>query len=184
VFSGFTLAIISAVSSRAAEPDPLSLMTRPRGHAVQVGAGHHHVVVVAAGPLGDHVDVGAGLRRVDPNVRGRAGLGERLTVGEAGAHHRDGGRGRGERPDDQSLTVGRVALVEDDDRLGAGGLGVGCLVREGAGATLDQRDVGGPAEVQPGEVGRFAATGRGPRWHQVDVDRDHWAGHVTRPRGW
>ena len=80
MFSGFSLAIISAVSRSAAEPEPLSLMPGPSVHGVEVRAGHHDVVVVRAGQLGDDVHVGrvSAARHVD--VRRRAGLGERRAV--------------------------------------------------------------------------------------------------------
>ena len=68
-----------------------------------------------------------------------------------------------------------VALVEDDDRLGAGVLGVLRLQAEGAGAALDQRDVGVAAEIERGEVRGLTPAGRGPWRGEVDVDRDHGA---------
>ena len=94
------------------------------------------------------------------HVRGRAGLGQRLAVGEAGADHRDVGVESGASVPTIRPSRGRVvALVEDDHGLGAGGLGVERLDGERAGAALDQRDVVGAAEVEAGEVGRLAAAG-------------------------
>jgi hypothetical protein len=58
----------------------------------------------------------------------RAGRGH--AVGEAGPDGGDVDVEVSQRADDQGLTVRAVALVEDDDRLGPGGLGVQGLVGE------------------------------------------------------
>ena len=109
--------------------------SRPLDDAVEMGAGHDDVVVVPALELRDHVEVRPGLGRDHVHERGRARLRQRRAVGEARAHDRDvmgdrtgrpvrdGYHARGVR-DDQALAIGRVALVEDDHRLGARQLGV------------------------------------------------------------
>ena len=74
--------------------------------------------------------------------------------------------------DDPTLTLGRVALVENDDRLGTGLLGIERLGPEEAGPTLDECDVIRTAEVEAGEVCRLAAARGGPVADEVDVDRD------------
>ena len=87
-----------------------------------------------------------------------------------------GSDARGVR-DDQRLALRGVALVEDDDGLGAGLFGVVGLRPEEAGAALDEGDVGVAAPVDAGEVRRLAAAGRDRvlALVQVDVDRDHVA---------
>ncbi len=109
---------------------------------------------------------------------------QRLTVGERGTDHRDGDCGavREQRAHDQPFAGRVVALVEDDHRLGSGVLGVDRLDPEGARAPLDQGDVRVAGEVG-GEVGGLAPAGDGiPGKHQVDVDRDHVSGDLSRAR--
>jgi hypothetical protein len=62
-----------------------------------------------------------------------------------------------ERPDDQTLTQGSVALIEDDHRLSAGSLRIQRLQAEGARSSLDQRDVVRAAEVESREIACLAA---------------------------
>jgi hypothetical protein len=104
--------------------------------AVEVGAGHHDVVLVPARQLRDDVVVGAGL-----GLNGypcRLGLRERFAVGEARAHDGDGYR-RNSAPgrrdsiaNNQGFPVRSVPLVEDDDPRCAGGLGVHRLESDAA----------------------------------------------------
>ena len=130
---------------------------------VEVGTDEHHPVGVAGRRVGD--DVAGGPGRVDLGHGGDMDdhpAGHRLGVegggvGEAQADHRDL-EGAAEGADEQLLTT-RVALVEDDDRVVAGLNGVGRLLREGAGAALDERD---PRLVGRGggEVAVLTARGR------------------------
>jgi hypothetical protein len=155
--------------------------------AVEVGAGQHDVVRVFAGQLGDDVVVASGLRRKHLHEGRGARPGQRRTVGEACTHH---GNAVGDRVrqrltgvvgvvqacgvgDDKSRPVRCVGFVENDDCFGAGLLRVEGLGSEEARAALDQRDVGGPTPIDPGEVGRLAAACGAALRRQVDVDRDH-----------
>src|SRR4028118_130720 len=102
-----------------------------------------------------------------PRDRGGTRRRQGLALGEAGADHGDGvlhHRAVGEAgrvADEQLRPVRRVALVEDDHRLRAGLLGEERLVAEGAGAALDERDVGVAGEVDGGEGRGLADAGGG-----------------------
>ena len=137
-------------------------------------AGHDDVVIVLAGKLRDHVHLRPRLRRRHLDKGGRTGLCQRRAVCEGCSHDRDGHGGAvgQERPDDQPFTVGCVALIEDDYRLGTGSLRIDRLYAEGASATLDQRDVGRAAPADPGEIACLAAARACPRRHEIDVDRN------------
>ena len=120
---------------------------------------------------------------VDLDPRGRTGSGQCGAVREARADDGDVERLRveaEERAGDQALAQRGVALVEDDDGLGARRLGVDRLDPELARPALDQRDVCRAAEVQAGEVGRLAPAGdRITRRGEHDVDRDDVAAHLA-----
>ena len=119
---------------------------RRPGNAVEVGAGHDDVRIRLW--LGDDV---LGVR--GPPTRWRstmwasvpAAMGSELADGRVeGADGREpGGTAEGDGAEGGPLPLGGVALVEDDDADGAGLLGEGDLLTEGAGAPTDQRDVAG-----------------------------------------
>ena len=139
---------------------------------VEMTSGHDDVVVVHPVELGDHVR----LRIVhDRDGRGRAGLGEHLTGGEAHADHRDGDRreGRARRRHRRDVregaaAVGRrdggVPLVEQDHCRRARGLCIRDLEGEAAATPLHQCDpAGDEAREVAGTAGRRSGERRPDR---------------------
>ena len=134
VFSGFSFEICWAISSSAAEPLPLSLMPGPACTESRCAPAITTLSSFVPGSSAMTLTCGRDSGAVDHDVRRRAGLREGCAVGEARADDRDGQRrlvDAEERAGDRGpRAVGRVALVEDDDRLGAGRLGVDRLDAE------------------------------------------------------
>ena len=121
-----------------------------------------------------------------------------LAAGERGLHDRDAARvAGGQRAVDQALTVGGVALVEQDHPDGTRRRRVRGLGLERTRAALDQRDVAGrergevvgTTRVRDGvprhRVGRersVASAAARARRHEVDVDGRDGCRHVARIR--
>ena len=101
-----------------------------------------------------HIDMGRGARRR-----------QRCAVGEAGAD--DGNPYVGWRTIrkgrcgsyNQPFALRCVSLVEYDDCLGSGRFRIDGLLRKTAGTSLNQGNVIGAGEIEPGEISRFAAAG-------------------------
>ena len=81
---------------------------RPLDNAVEVSAGHHHVVLVLARQLRDHVVVGAGLRRHHLDECRGTLRSQGHTVGEASADDRDAVRDRSRGTWDRRIDARRV----------------------------------------------------------------------------
>ena len=169
VFCGVYFLLLPSASATVrivAEPVPLSWMPGPSPTESRWAPNIDDVVGVDARQVGDDVLGRVGDdRRVGGQVdrRPRSRTTQPVAVGRV--EDRDGQRADDaltERAADDVLTtgIGGVALVEDDDGLGAGRLGVDGLEAERTGAALDQRDVGRTAEVEPGEVGGLTARRR------------------------
>lgn len=125
-------------------------------HAVEVGAHHDDVVGVTGLGLGGDVEGLAGLHRlVEDELHRHWAVGH---LGEQGLARRlrDAGRRSGRRVDSTEGAVeGAGGVVVDDDGGGADLVGHLCLLREGAGATADERDLAG--EVGPTVGSRVTA---------------------------
>ena len=164
VFCGFSLAMFSAISSRAAEPLPLSLMPGPAWTESRWAPAITTLSLLVPGSSAITFTCGRSsggsttMNAVEPacasaapsaNEAPTTGIVTRCAAGN-------------ERADDQPFPRWRVALVEDDHGLGPCRLGVDRLDRERAGPALDQGDVAPTAEVSA-EVGGLATARHGAR---------------------
>ncbi|MCY1508384.1 hypothetical protein D9M68_426910 [compost metagenome] len=148
-------------------------------HRIQVRAGHHHVLRIAAPGFGHQVE---GLRLLADHVRHHAhlqagGLGPGHAVVIGGEQRRNAalvGIAQGDVL--QALALLGVALVEDDHAHRASRRGVLRLHLEVAAATLDQGD---GAAGETGEVLRLAAAGGGVAGAEGQVHRHHRGADVA-----
>ena len=183
MFSGLTFDICWATSSSEADPLPLSLMPGPActesrcapaittlSSFVPVSSAITFFCGRCSGRGTDDACRRSRLREGDTLIEARADDGDAVRHGRAIGPRR--------RVATMSPAVGRVALVEDDDRFGARLLGEERLVTEVARTALDQRDVCSPRKWA-GEVRRLATTGAGTVAGELDVDGDHVADDVA-----